>query len=99
MTDNIEARVRELLSSEGFVRTTVSYFNEMLAADRAAHNGLYSDDGEELQRLVTAWDELEGTKVICEQNPKHQQVRQYCDEMFSKMIGLSDKLAARYDPD
>lgn len=99
MTDNIEDRIRSLISSQEFVLEALNYMGEMLAADKAAHKGEYSDDGDELASLIDMWASLEGTKKLCNPNPKHEKVNKYYQDLFRQLVVYSDKLAEKYDPD
>lgn len=99
MTDNISDRIRGLISSQEFVLEALNYMGEMLAADKAAHKGEYSNDADALAELINMWASLEGTKKLCNPNPKHEKVNKYFQDLFGQMVGYSDKLAAQYDPD
>lgn len=99
MSNDIENCVKKLLSSEAFVKEAIGYMGEMLVCDREANTGELSAEGEELQDLLNMWQEGDGTTSLCSDNPKYQNVKSYYQDLFRKMVTLSDHLAAQYDSD
>lgn len=99
MTDNLESSVKALIYSKDYIDEMFSFMNGMLAADRKANDDELSCEGEELEQLMSMWQEGGGTAVYCNPEPNQPEVSNYFADLLRQMVALSDQLAARYDPD